>query len=144
MKTLDHYLTTDEIGYQLIARKCSGWKQMGHRDMTSIIWEILMYGGLIGIEPRPGVHVLGNMNNPEIGLSGDIWVTAEVVECGESYILTSSGSEYRLLRPFARYEESTPRKVNVQPVEYIHSIPRLPDGASVDEIFKDPLRYCPR
>ncbi|MBQ5812161.1 hypothetical protein IIW29_01125 [Candidatus Saccharibacteria bacterium] len=136
MKTLDHYLTTDETGYEFISKRSKNWKDMGGIGFHHVITSILFNGGLIGIEPQPGVYVFGSMENPEANVSGDIWVTTAVVECDDNHIRTESGSEYELLRPFANYKMCTPYRIN-SGFEYLCYLIDL-GGIDVERFFQNP------
>ena len=99
-----NYLMTDGDGYDVIAEKCYRWRSDGIRNVADAIDEILERGGLIGLKPRSGLHVVGNMYNPNKGFEGEIWVSAPIVSIEAQddlvYVITSSGSKYYLFYPF--------------------------------------------
>ena len=135
MKMLVNYLSTDIDGFGVISDLCYRWREKGIREVADVVDELMHEGVLIGTKPRKGLHMFGNMYNPNNGNFGDVWITAKVVDImtdvdGTTRVETSSGSEYYLLKPFA-FSKALREQV---------SDPEKPEP-SVDEVFKDPLRF---
>lgn len=142
MKTLDHFLTTDEVGYEFISKRCSNWRDKGGIGLRNVILGILFAGGLIGVKPRPGVYVFGYMENTTVGVSGDIWAPTKVAQCDGNHIRTVSGSEYELLHPFANFEPCTPFPINTE-FEYLCSLIDF-EGIGVEDFFRSPTSILER
>lgn len=141
-----NYLMTDSDGYNVIAKNCYRWRSDATRNVADVIGEILAGDGLIGLKPRKGLHVFGNMYNPDKGFEGEIWVSAPIVSVEVqddlTYVITSSGSKYYLFYPFgfSSKEDS----------DDSDDLGDLPDSCDLhddvpepttEEVFKDPIGY---
>ena len=106
-KILDNYRWIDENGYYIVAKKCNGWAKAGITNPAAVFGEIEEAGGQLGNGVAIGQHLIGNMYNHELGLSGEVWVTAKVTELkvdgngGFLWAHTESGSSYLLLEEYA-------------------------------------------
>jgi len=101
-KILDNYLSVDQKGFELIAKRCNDWSKDEVEDPAEVFGEIIKAGGCLKGGAIAGWYLFGNMYNPEYGLSGAVWVTSKVVDLGKDmnghlWAETSSGSRYLLL-----------------------------------------------
>lgn len=102
-KILDNYLSVDAKGFKFIADHCDEWSEKGITSPSEVFDEIAEAGGRLFMKGAiVGEYLLGNMYNPKLGLSGEVWVTSKVVsleedEKGRPVAKTSSGSSYLLL-----------------------------------------------
>lgn len=102
-KILDNYLSVDRKGFDFIAEHCDEWAEKGVTNPTEVLSQIAEAGGHLTMDGAiVGEYLLGNMYNPKLGLSGEVWVTSKVVnlkkdDMDRPIAETSSGSLYLLL-----------------------------------------------
>ncbi len=139
-----NYLMTDSDGYNAIAKSCYRWRSDATRNVADVIGEILEGGGLIGLKPRNGLHVFGNMYNPDKGFEGEIWVSAPIVSVEVqddlTYVITSSGSKYYLFYPFSSKEDSDDSDDLGDLPDSCDSHDDVPEPTT-EEVFMDPIGY---
>ena len=105
MNTLDNFQFIDRTAYVVAAEKCNSWAQAGLKNVATALDEMRLGGGTGGTQFWLGCHVVGNMVNPDKGLTGQIWVTSQVETIHGNdeegyFIITQSGTLYQLLKPF--------------------------------------------
>lgn len=103
MVLLLNYLVVDEVAAYYAKQRFRKWHNEGIKDVHDIIDELIEPGGgMVGKKLRPGVYVLGNLYDPKLKVSGDIWVSKIlklIIDENGGYLAKTASGTYRLLSP---------------------------------------------